>query len=203
MWDNLQHIIFYSIYFLIIINPFSKIAVISSLSDKFGDKQVRYLSIKSSIIALFLLLFFALAGNFVLTYIFKLNMYSIRIAGGFVYFLMGLKALDRGVFFDLDSSKKLEDLSIVPIASPMIAGPASIAAAIQFTSEYGHTYAIIAITVAIGANLLFMVFTHFLTHKIFKENIIGAFVRITGLLVAAIAVQMILSGLGEWIKGVI
>ncbi len=198
----IKDIVFYSLYFLIIINPFSKIIVISSLSETFGHKEVRLLSIKSSFIALLLLAAFAIAGNFVLSHIFNLELYSIRIAGGFIYFFMGMKALDKGVFFEMEAKKKLQDLSIVPIASPMIAGPAAIAAAIQFTTEYGQIKTLITITIAVFINLLFMLFTQFLTKYFFRQNIIGAFVRITGLLIAAIAVQMILAGLASWMRSI-
>ena len=68
----------------------------------------------------------------------------------------GITVLQKDSFLQLDQNVKLVDLSAVPIAMPMIAGPATITAAVTFPEHYGKIVTIMAITVAIGINLVLM-----------------------------------------------
>ena len=69
----MNNLISTTLYLIAIINPVSKIFVLSTLSEKFRSKDIRIVSVQASIIALAILVIFALAGNIILTKIFHVE----------------------------------------------------------------------------------------------------------------------------------
>lgn len=183
-----------SLYLLALMNPVSKVFILSTFSQDEARGEMRSISVRSSGIALLMLLVFAGVGNFILDDIFHVDLFSLKVAGGIVLFMMGYRALSKGLFFEIDITNKLSDLSIVPLASPMIAGPATLTATISFTSEFGTLATALATCVAVGVNLVVMLLAEPISRFLKRFNLMGALIRITGLIVATIAVQMVFSG---------
>ncbi len=195
----MQTIINLSLFFIAVINPVSKIAVISVLPETATMKDIKQISIRSTLAAFIMLLVFALSGSFILSTIFNVQLYAFQMVGGIVVFYYGFAALRNGVFFEMDASKKLSDLSIVPIASPLIAGPATITAVISMTAEHTAFPVIIAITVALFFNMLVMIASRFISKPLIKFNLLGVLIRIMGLFVASIGMNMVLSGIKSFV----
>jgi multiple antibiotic resistance protein len=191
-----------TLYFIVLINPLSKVFILSAMTGRHMS-ELRAVSMKSSMVALILLLLSAAAGNLILHNIFHVEVYALKVAGGLVIFYMGFKALTKGVFFEVKEKDSLEDMSIVPLASPLIAGPATITAAISLPLEYGFWVTATAIVIAVAVNLVIMRFSKHIGHFLIEHNVMGALIRITGLIVAAIAAQIFLSGLATWYKAFI
>lgn len=183
-----------------LVNPISKIFVLSSLSGDADSKEVRRISVKATLIAAIILLLFAFFGNFILQAIFHVKIYAFQIVGGVVLFFKGFQALNKGLFFEVEANQRLEDASIVPLASPMIAGPATLTAAISFPSKYGMLITLGGIIIALLINLFIMLSSQKISKVLSKHNLMGALVRITGLIVATIGVQMVLDGISEFIS---
>ncbi len=188
------------IFLLALINPVSKIFVVSMLSEHKGKGEINRIIIRSSIIAGTILVIFALSGNFILHRLFHVQIYSLQIIGGIVLAVRGFQALNKGVFFEVDRRRKLDDVSIVPIASPMIAGPATIAAAVSFPAHYGMLKTVIPLVGAIAINFVIMFFSKEISRYLKRYNLYGAFIRIAGLLVATIGTQMILNGFSAYMS---
>jgi len=191
----MQTIINLSLFFIAVINPVSKIAVISVLPETATFKDIEQISVRSTFAAFIMLLVFSLSGSFILSTIFNVQLYAFQMVGGIVVFYYGFAALRNGVFFEMDANKKLSDLSIVPIASPLIAGPATITAVISMTAEHTAFPVIIAISVALVFNMLVMIVSRFIAKPLIKFNLLGVLIRIMGLFVASIGMNMVLSGI--------
>lgn len=192
-----------TLYLLALLNPASKVLFLSTYEPPLTSKQVFELSWKSSLAALGILAAFAVIGQFVLKEIFRIDMYSLKITGGFVLFFVGWTAIQQGRFFqkrDHDLREDFNELSIVPLAAPLIAGPGTITVAISFATEYGHTACLAALTLALAANFVLMLFSLPLGRLLRYLHLVGPLIRITGLIVSAVAVQIILSGASEWLK---
>jgi multiple antibiotic resistance protein len=190
-----------SLYLLALINPISKIAILSVFTAKEDQHVVPRAALTSTAVAAGILLAVILTGDFIFRTVFHVELYSVRIAGGAVLFWVGFHALAKGVFFEADTHKRhFTELSIVPLASPMIAGPGTIAAALGLALQHGILATSTAMLVALGANLLLMLAAQPIGDVLRRHNIMGALIRITGLVVAAIAVQMVLDGMREWWK---
>ena len=82
----------------------------------------------------------------------------------------------------------------------MIAGPATITAAVSFPSQFGTQSTIIGILLGVSINLGVMLIAPQLSKVLSRYNIMGALIRITGLIVATIGIQMLLNGFSEYIR---
>ncbi|MFZ2643691.1 MAG: MarC family protein [Verrucomicrobiia bacterium] len=139
----------YTLYLLVLINPISKIFILSVLSDQFPQSAMRKLILKSTVFAWAILLVLGIGGNLILSKVFQIEMHSLKTAAGIILFFVGYNALTKGVFFEIDEKQKHEDISLVPLASPMIAGPATITAAISLNTEHGFAVTASCITLAV------------------------------------------------------
>ncbi|MBN2175692.1 MAG: MarC family protein [Bacteroidales bacterium] len=183
-----------------LVNPIHKILVITSLQSHFSEKELKYISLKSSLTALIILIFFLLLSEMIFNYIFHIQLYAFRIICGVVLIFNGLSGLQKGVLLNIDQNLKLTDVTTVPIAIPMIAGPATITAAVTFPAHYGRLVTIIAIVAALTLNLLIMLNSKKIGHVLIKYNFMNALIRITGLFVATIGLQMAFDGITNYIQ---
>ncbi len=187
------------LYLLALINPISKVSILLTFAPPYRDNQFLALTTKSTIVAGGILLGAMIVGDFLLRSVFRVDLYSLRIAGGVVVFWMGLNALRRGVFFEHDSHAEIQDIALVPLACPMIAGPATIAGCIALRAQEGILISAIAMVVAISVNHIVMLMSQSIGRLLGRFNIMGALIRITGLIVMTIGTQMALDGLSSWI----
>jgi multiple antibiotic resistance protein len=197
---NLEAFLSSFVAILALINPVQKIFIITSLQNSMSDKDLNMLSIKAGLTALVILVFFLLLGNLIFSFIFHIKLYAFRITCGFVMLYNGLIALQKGIMLQFDKKIKIQDIVAVPLAIPMIAGPGTITAAVTFPSQYGSFVTILAIVSALGVNLIIMLCAKFIGKILMKRNIITALVRILGLIIATIGVQMICDGFSEYLS---
>lgn len=186
------------LYMLALLNPASKILFLASYEPKLTKKQNLELSWKSSLAAFLILALLAGVGDFLLRRIFRVELYSLQITGGLVVFLLGWTAIREGRFIQRQQNEMREnftDISLVPLAAPLIAGPGTIAAAIASTGQSGWGLTCLALSGAILINFILMLFAHSINTFLTKTHLIGPLIRLTGLIIAAVAMQMILSGL--------
>ncbi len=186
------------LYFLALINPVSKVFILCTLQPPCSRRELVMLSARSTAVAFLILLVLTICGDFLLRDVFRVDIYSLKIAGGLVLFLIGLTAVRRGRFFE-ETLTRTSDISIVPLAAPLIAGPGTMTGAISYASEHGMIATLIGITLALAINLIIMLFSGRIGEILERVHATGPLIRITGLIVAAVAVQMMLDGLGKWI----
>ena len=193
-----------ALYFLAIVNPASKILFLSAYQPSLSFRDNFRLSRTASFAAAAILLVTAVAGNFVLKDIFRIDLYSLKICGGIILFFSGFSAVRNGNFM-LDDNHKVKDfseVSIIPLAAPLIAGPGTIAIGMTLASVSGVLYAVTVIVFAVTVNFIFMIFATPLSRLLAKVHMTGPAIRMTGLIVAAMAIQFILSGIGEWLASI-
>lgn len=189
-----------TMYLLALINPPSKIFLLASIEPGLTRQQLWQLSLRASLTGWAILMVLACAGRLLFSMVFHVELYSLQIVGGIVLFIMGLTAIREGVFFSHSSMRgSQKDLSIVPLAAPMIAGPGTITAAISYTAQEGLRLTLLSLTLAVLLNFAIMLMSLWIHKALDKFHAIGPLVRITGLIVAAVAVQMFLNGLGTWV----
>ncbi|MDR1057811.1 MAG: MarC family protein [Coxiellaceae bacterium] len=195
-----------TLYFCALINPVSKILFLTSKYPTYTRKELFVIAIKSNIVALLILLTITNIGDFLLVEIFHVEIYSLSVAGGVILFIIGLTAVRKGKFFEENNEVQrisISDISIVPLAAPLIAGPGTMTAAITFASLNGSIITNLCITLAVLINLFCMLFSQPINRFFDKLNITGPIIRITGLIVTAVAMQMIFSGCSAWLKEVV
>jgi multiple antibiotic resistance protein len=189
-----------SLYILALLNPVSKISVLSTVSLAEETEELRSICVKSTVIAAVILVLAMTFGDFILRRVFHIELHSLQIAGGFVLLWVGFKALQRGVFFERDVPSRFADIAIVPLACPMIAGPATITASLALGAHRGLLSAICSVLIALSVNLAVMSLSKAIAAVLARFNVLGALIRITGLIVMTMGVQMSLDGFTHWIE---
>ncbi len=189
----MEEILSSALLMLIMIDPSDKILLVSLLKEDFHIDDIKTLIIRANLMGFILLVLFALTGKIILQEIFHIDLNALRVAGGFVLFKIGLEALEGGGMVTLKKEKNILALAAVPVATPLIAGPAAITTAITLTAEYGMAVSTAAILIAILLTALLMGVALY-TLKNVKKTTLGVFIRIIGLFTMAIGAQMMVQG---------
>ncbi len=178
---------------LIMIDPSDKILLVSFLREDFHIEDIKALIIRANLIGFLLLASFAVAGQIILQDIFHIDINALRVAGGFVLFKIGFDALESGGMFTLKREKDILALAAVPVAMPLIAGPASITAVITMTAEYGYFVSLTATAIAIVIVALSMFVALYMMSSV-NKSALSITIRIIGLFIMAIGAQMMVEG---------
>ena len=184
---------------LALINPIQKVFVVVSLQENYTRPELRRIVDKASVTAIGVLLLFLLMGEAILGYVFNLKIYALQITCGVVLFYNGFVGLQKGAFLTLDKNTRIEELITVPIAIPMIAGPATITAVVTMPAVYGRWMTIGALLLALAINWVIMRNADRIGRFLERQNMMMPLIRITALIVAAIGLQMILNGIETFI----
>lgn len=184
---------------LALINPIQKVFVVVSLQENYTRPELRRIVDKASVTAIGVLLLFLLMGEAILGYVFNLKIYAFQITCGVVLFYNGFVGLQKGAFLTLDKNTRIEELITVPIAIPMIAGPATITAVVTMPAVYGRWMTIGALLLTLALNWVIMRNADRIGRFLERQNMMMPLIRITALIVAAIGLQMILNGIETFI----
>ncbi|MDD1674557.1 MAG: MarC family protein [Methanomicrobiales archaeon] len=192
---------------IIIINPLSTTLVYVSLTENLDRAQKLAIARDSCRYALGILLVFTLAGGWILQ-LFGITLEAFRIAGGILLFGIGMEMVYARVSrTKLTATEKYErrddeDIAVMPLATPMITGPGAITTGVVLMNEAVGVN-IIAIAVVIISVVISILITYYmLKYSDHIVNRIGqreyrAINRLMGMLLIAIAVQFVITGLRE------
>lgn len=192
-------------YLLALLNPASKVLFLAAYKPQLNARQNFELSWKSSLAALLILVILTFTGNLILEKIFHVSLYSLQITGGLIVFLIGLTAVRDGHFIQKKNNElqnNFTEISLVPLAAPLIAGPGMIAAVIASGVEHGLWVTVWALTMAILINFIFMLFSNAINRFLSATHLLGPLIRLTGLIIAAVAMQMMISGVSSCAKDI-
>lgn len=150
---------------LVIIDPFMIVPVFIGLTHNDSSLKRERIARKTCVIAMILLVFFALAGDYLLD-VMGISEPAFRIAGGFLLLLAGVEmvmAKSTGSRTPTNAEEKeaidRDDISVFPLAIPLIAGPGSMTSIVVLMREAEHRGA----TVEMGV-ILIAIFVLFLTY---------------------------------------
>jgi len=187
-----------AVLLLLVIDPFGNVPiVISALANVPAVRRVPVV-LRECLIAYVLLLAFMLGGRMFLQWL-QLSEVSLAIAGGIILFLIALRMVFRhpdGVFGDRPGTEPF----IVPLAVPSIAGPSALATVMLLASRDPTrlTASIVALTAAMLIASVVMLGAHRLQRALGERGMI-AVERLMGLVLTAIAVQMLLDGVRTFV----
>ncbi|PVX51858.1 multiple antibiotic resistance protein [Balneicella halophila] len=189
--------------FFTLINPFGSMPVFLSMSSDLQPKQRNRTARKAVIVAFFTLLLFAFAGNYIFQ-IFGISVNSLKVVGGIIFLMVGHDMLEAriGRTKISDSEKQVNayvnDISITPLAIPMICGPGAITNAILLMQDAETTVKKGVLVLAIAAIMMLTYFIYYggtkILHRI-GDTGTKVMMRIMGLIVMVIAVEFLFGGL--------
>ncbi len=182
----------------VIIDPIGLAPMFVALTKGEDAALRRKIAIRACFISAILLTLFGLFGEAVLGFV-GISMPAFRIAGGILLFLTALDMLfERRTKRRKGQATSDDDPSVFPLATPLIAGPGSIATMILLTGQADGWAGIIAVHLVMYATLV-LVLVFFLTagmiERAMGETGTNVVTRLLGMLLAALAVQFVLDGL--------
>ena len=195
---------------LVIIDPPGCAPIFASLTSGATTAHRRAMAIRASLVAWFILVFFALLGEPLLDKL-GISLSAFRLAGGIMLFMIALDMVferrterreERAR--ELEGTPEAEDISVFPMAIPMIAGPGSIASIMLLTARAEGTVAGLVVLAAMTAVILLTLIALLMAGPLMK--LIGAkleamITRILGVILAALAAQFVLDGLERSLPG--
>ncbi len=181
--------------FIILLNPISKIILLASIEEEITPAMLVRISRQATVTAASILVAFAFLGLFILNTIFRIELTSLQAVGGIVLFMVGLRAMQKGEFFSLEYKSHIEEIAAVPIAAPLIAGPATIAAAVAQSAQFSPAVISLAIIIASLINMLLMMYSFRISSLLKKLHLINPLIRITGLMISSVGMNMALTGI--------
>ena len=184
------------ILLFLVVDPFGNLPLVVTLLRDLDDRTFRKTLFRESGIALAVLLVFYFAGGEVLRFL-SISQPSLKIAGGVILFLISVKMIFRGSAEIFEGSKESGPV-IVPIAVPSIAGPATITTLMILRTRAGVslTNVLVSLVLVVILQLFLFLVGRKLTRLLGRDGI-KALEKLAGLLLNLIAVNMILSGLGD------
>lgn len=193
---------------LVISNPVSTSAVFISLTqDMTREEKLRTVK-KSVTYSLFILIFFSLTG-LLLFQIFGFSIGAFRIAGGILLFTTAVGMLDPAPS-DKAAREAAQDIAIIPLSIPFTSGPGTIVTVVVLMSEAQNimqthdlltgSLSMLGVYIGIGAVIVisyFMMVKSDNIDRVFREGGRKVITKLMGLLVMAISIQFIITGIKD------
>jgi multiple antibiotic resistance protein len=184
------------------IGPVEVSAVFAGLTGGIHKKERISLALRSVVIAGVMLVLFALGGNSALRYL-RVSLYAFQIAGGILLFLQALTlTFSSPGLSSITESEKREarepgGIAVFPLAFPLIAGPGSLSAAVllmnRIHSDWEIAALLLILALCLAITLAAMLIADRLGRLLGKTGV-DVTGRISGVLLAALAVQFALDG---------
>jgi multiple antibiotic resistance protein len=187
--------------FFTLINPLSTMPVFMTMTAGLTEKERNQTARKATLVALITIVMFALSGQLLFNF-FGISVNSFRIVGGVIFFIMGMDMLQArlGQVKIKDSEVKtyVNDISVTPLAIPMICGPGAITNSIVLMED-AHSLTRKIILFASIILVLYITYIIFYSStriiKMLGQTGINVMMRLMGLIVMVIAVEFFFSGL--------
>jgi multiple antibiotic resistance protein len=174
-----------------IINPLGAVPAFLSLTEAFRRNRLR-VALKVTVTALLVLVFFGLFGLGLFNLL-GITIDAFRIAGGLILLTVAFQMI-KGETRTLHSSHYTEDdISVMPLAIPLLAGPGAISTIVVLMHDYSDGVVWSALFAVMLFTLVVLAGSRWILHVI-KERGVRVLVRLFGILLTAIAVQMIITG---------
>ena len=188
--------------FITLMNPLGIMPVFMTMTDTLDDEERKRTAKKANLVAAITLILFAFSGQ-VLFKFFGISVNSFRMVGGVIFFMMGWDMLNARLV-KVKMTKKsvakeyVNDISVTPLAIPMICGPGAITNAIVLMEDANNLYKklIVVGTILLVCLIGFIVlWSSGKITKMLGETGNKIMMRLMGLIVMVIAVEFFFSGL--------
>ena len=196
-----------------VVNPFSTIPVFISLTAHYSANERKKVA-RGTGISVFVILVVAYFIGGVLLKFFGISVASFRVAGGILILMTAFSMLQARLSStkqtddEASEAQEKENIAVIPLALPMLAGPGSISLAIIASTR---TQTIMDDVSVVGALLVIAILTWLILSagvkiaKVLGTTGMNITTRLMGLILAAIAIEFIVAGLGEkfpgWLAG--
>jgi multiple antibiotic resistance protein len=183
----------------VIMDPLGTIPLFLSLTGGRTQRTRRRMAWQAAAVALGVITTFALFGRQILDYL-GIGVPALQVSGGLLLLLVALELLTGRA--DEPAPTKDVNVALVPLGTPLLAGPGAIVATIVFVRrvhDLGDGLAVAAGIVGVHISLWLSMRFSVLIIRIIKESGVVLVTRVAGLLVSAIAVQLVADGIRAFV----
>jgi len=188
--------------FFAMMNPIANTTIFVGMTSDKNHQQRKNITIKALLTAFFIVLAFCLLGKGIFE-IFGITLPALRLSGGILVFIVGYHML-HGASSKLHSPNNSnedsdKDIAISPLALPILAGPGTIATAMNYSAS-GQLLHIVITIVAFALLCLITFFCFLYGAKLIErigESGVGIMTRLMGLILTIIGTQMFIQGLHD------
>jgi multiple antibiotic resistance protein len=189
--------------FFAIMNPIASVPIFLSLTEGDDEKTTAMVASRALLLAFLIVTIFSVAGKLIFD-LFGITLPAFQITGGLLFFLIGFHMLQGDQSSvqhpsEKDKKKSLEaalSVTVSPLAMPILAGPGTIATAMNFST--GENFMDMAVTIAMFGLLCIITYVLFVSGEKFVTYIgasaLGVITRMMGLILAVIGSQMVITG---------
>lgn len=183
---------------LLVLDPFGSIPIFISVLKGVAPERRARVALREALIALCVLLAFMVSGRGFLN-LMHLSERSLEVAGGVILLIIAMRMIFTSGSQAYASDGGVREPFIFPLAVPLLAGPSAMATVLLLASRQPEQIAqwVGAVTVAIGVCAVVMLAAERI-RKLLGHSMVSAIEKLMGLVLTAIAVEMILAGLKRY-----
>lgn len=187
----------------VIMDPPGTVPVFLALTGKYSKADQRRAAVQATLTAFSVIVLFAVLGQYILTFL-QISIEALQLSGGILLFLVAMELLmDHGDAAEPDTGDTNVNVALVPLGTPLLAGPGAIVAVmVSVTQARDHADGWIAVLIAVV--LMHLVIWATMRFSLELSRLLGKggvmiLTKISGLLLAAIATQMIMNAIFQFI----
>ena len=193
------------VLYFVVIDPIGSAPIFFAITKNLNINGKIKTAISSTIIAFSVLVFFAFLGNYIFNHL-SITFPALKISLGIILFIVSLEMLfnRRQERKEADTNFDSDNISVFPLAIPLLAGPAAIISVIVSVGNIGSNYLnqIVGMTSLVLVMLItfvaFFIVAKF--EKIINEKLTNISSSIIAIILAGLSVQYILDGISEFIN---
>ena len=203
MWAGVQNTINEFVMMWVLIDPIGTVPVFLAVTAGAATAHRRVIALRAVGIASVILLFFIIGGKVLLAAL-GIPLTSFQIAGGIVLFLFALTMVfgppkAEKELEDAETTQRLRDIAIYPLAVPSIAGPGAMLGAVMLSDTDHFSFSddimnIVVTTVVLLATLGLLLIADRI-NRVIGDSGVSVLSRIMGLILAAVAVDSVLQAI--------
>jgi len=193
--------------FFVVLDPIGMAPIFAAITRNETEQQRHRMALRGTVIAGIILLLFAAGGEAFLNLL-GIGMPAFRIAGGILLFLVALdmlfahdSPLRRTSETEDEEAERRHDVSVFPLAFPLIAGPGALTSVVLLmglaSGNLAHQGLVLVVLIVVLAALLVVLMVTTRMMRFLGVTGINVVTRVLGLVLAALAVQFVIDGFHE------
>ena len=188
------------VLYFVVIDPIGNTPIFMSITQNQNQNEKYQTAFEGILYATLILFFFSIVGKFILSYL-NISLESFKIAGGVILLLISIEMLfnkrqERKEKIIKNTGNKV---SVFPLATPILAGPASITSVIVIANEYQDRFSLQIISISSLLSVMLISLLCFLmlakSDKFINKNISNIVSRVIAIILASLSIQYIIDGL--------
>jgi multiple antibiotic resistance protein len=187
----------------LVINPFGALPTFMEIAETLDPRAQRRLALSATVISFAVLVFFVVAGAFLLAEM-GISIRAFQISGGILLFVIALDMIRGQTLTGHGTEQGSMALAVYPLAIPKIAGPGAMLTVVLVTDDDRLNLAGQLTTVGVLALVLVVTFLVLLAAVPISRLIgtagVSVISRVMGMLLAAMAVALVLGAVGDWLN---